>query len=71
MEQGLKALVERPTSDPLPREWAQALPEIPRDDWRKPYRYQFPGSKIPNEPEIISAGPDGIFGNEDDLSSQD
>ena len=70
-EQGLNALVARPTIEPLPLEWTQAFPEIPLDGWGKPYRYQFPGSKNPNDPEIISAGPDGIFGNEDDRSSQD
>lgn len=70
-EQGLKALVERPTAEPLPKEWVQQIPEIPRDPWGIPYRYFFPGTKNPNEPEIISAGPDGIFDTEDDLSSQD
>lgn len=70
-EQGLKALVERPTTEPLPEDWVQALPEIPLDPWENPYRYQMPGSKKDKEPELISAGPDGIFDNEDDLSSQD
>jgi general secretion pathway protein G len=70
-EQGLEALVKRPTTDPLAWEWVQALPEIPLDPWQNSYRYKFPGSKKENEPELIRAGPDGKFGTEDDLSSQD
>ena len=62
-----------PTDENLARVWrGPYLDEaVPADPWGNPYRYQFPGSKRPNEPEIISAGPDGILGNEDDLSSQD
>ena len=69
--QGLEALVERPTSAPLPEDWVQSYQEVPVDLWQKPYRYQFPGTKDPTRPEIISAGPDGVFGTEDDLSSQE
>ena len=69
--QGLKALVQKPNTSPIPRDWAQAFPEVPQDPWGNEYSYKFPGSKQPNEPEIVSNGPDGILGNEDDLSSQD
>lgn len=44
---------------------------LTKDPWGNPYTYKFPGSKKPNEPEVISNGPDGVSGNEDDLSSQD
>ena len=63
--------MKRPTKEPLPNEWVQAIPEVPLDPWLNPYRYQMPGSKKENEPELISAGPDGRFGTEDDKSSQD
>ena len=69
--QGLHALVEKPTTDPLPNKWVQTLSELPLDPWESPYRYQFPGTKNPNEPEIICAGPDRWFGTKDDLSSQE
>ena len=69
--QGLEALVRKPQSLPRPRDWVQSLPEMPKDIWGNPYTYKFPGSKKPNEPELISNGPDGVSGNEDDLSSQD
>ena len=69
--QGLEALVNKPSSSPIPRDWTQGPPEVPKDPWGNPYGYKFPGSKRPNEPELISNGPDGIYGNEDDMSSQD
>lgn len=68
--QGLKALVEKPVSEPLPAKWQQIMTTEPLDPWRKPYGYKFPGSKDPTQPELICAGHDGIFGNEDDFSSQ-
>ena len=69
--QGLKALVEKPTDDPIPVRWVQIMPKIPLDPWGNAYFYQFPGSKNPDMPEIISNGPDGIKGTGDDPSSQD
>ncbi len=70
-QQGLKALVEKPTTTPKPDDWTQVMSKVPMDPWRNPYGYKFPGSKNPAEFEIISKGPDGIEGNEDDRSSQD
>jgi general secretion pathway protein G len=69
--QGLKALVEKPSSAPKPARWSQIMKTESLDPWKNPYGYKFPGRKNANEPEIISKGKDGIEGNEDDLSSQD
>ncbi len=69
--QGLKALVEKPVSEPLPAKWQQIMITEPLDPWKTPYGYKFPGQKDPTKPELISAGQDGTFGNEDDVSSQD
>lgn len=69
--QGLKALVERPTSTPQPSQWVQVMKKIPPDPWGKPYGYRFPGKKHPNEFELYSSGPDGIDNTPDDISSQD
>ena len=68
--QGLEALVTRPTTSPIPRDWAQSVKEIPTDPWNIEYQYKMPGKDGANF-EIISAGPDKIFGTDDDLSSQD
>ena len=72
-DQGLEALYEKPTSAPRPRRWVQLVKKEEGlfDPWDTKYKYQFPGSKDPNIPEIISAGPDRKFGTEDDQSTQD
>ncbi len=69
-QQGLKALVEKPTGDPRPKRWVKLLDEVPLDPWQNSYGYKFPGSEDPSMFEIISKGADGIEGTEDDISSQ-
>ena len=70
-QQGLNALVEKPSSTPVPRRWVQVMSKIPTDPWDSPYIYKFPGKKRANEFEMISKGPDGMENTADDLSSQD
>ncbi len=72
-QQGLEALIEKPSSSPQPKRWSQILddPDKLIDPWDTKYEYKYPGSKDPSSPEIISAGPDKQFGTDDDLSSQD
>lgn len=71
--QGLEALLKKPTDAPRPRRWTKSLDseDALLDPWDTKYKYQFPGSKDPSRPEIISAGPDRTFGSDDDQSSQD
>jgi general secretion pathway protein G len=70
--QGLEALIKRPQSSPQPRDWVQPLEdeEALLDPWDTRYNYEYPGSKDPSRPGIMSAGPDKQFGSEDDMSSQ-
>lgn len=70
-QQGLKALVEKPTQEPRPRRWKQLQSKLQLDPWGNEYIYKYPGSKDPSRPEIISKGDDGVEGTEDDMSSQD
>jgi len=70
-EQGLSALVTKPTSNPVPRRYHPPMSKIPLDPWKQEYGYRFPGKKKATEPEIISKGTDGKEGTEDDLSNQD
>lgn len=70
-QQGLKALVEKPSSTPVPRRWVQVMSKIPADPWDSAYGYKFPGKKRANEFEMVSKGPDGMENTADDLSSQD
>ncbi len=69
--QGLKALVEKPSSTPVPRRWSQIMKKLPPDPWKAEYGYRFPGKKQANEFEMFSKGQDGVEGTADDLSSQD
>lgn len=70
-QQGLKALVEKPSGTPKPRDWVKISKSVPTDPWQNEYGYKYPGSKNPAEFELFSKGADGIQGTEDDKSSQD
>ncbi len=64
-EQGLKALVEKPTTPPIPPRWKKYLDKVPKDGWDREFIYISPGVKHPYE--LRSKGPDGEEGTEDDL----
>jgi len=70
-QQGLRALVEKPTSAPIPRMWSKVADKVPLDPWGNEYLYRYPGRKNPMDFEIISRGKDGQEGTDDDISSQD
>ena len=70
-QQGLSALVTKPTTTPMPRRWAQVMDKIPPDPWGHAYGYRFPGKKRADDFEIYSMGPDGLDNTSDDQSSQD
>lgn len=70
-QQGLKALVEKPTQEPRPRRWKQLQSKLQLDPWGNEYVYKYPGTKDASRPEIISKGDDGVEGTDDDMSSQD
>lgn len=58
-EQGLRALVEKPTLDPIPVNWPGGgyLDRTPKDPWGNDYVYKNPGQR--SEVEVISLGADG------------
>lgn len=70
-QQGLKALIEKPSSTPVPQSWTKLVTKVQVDPWGNEYGYKFPGRKDPTEFEIISMGADGVEGGETDYSSQD
>jgi general secretion pathway protein G len=65
-EQGLRALVEKPTGSPEPRNWNPDgyMPSVPKDPWDNPYDYSSPGITGPYD--LISYGADGREGGEND-----
>lgn len=69
-EQGLQALVSRPTVGPETPNWRATLDRLPKDPWGRPYQYLQPGLR--NEVDVISLGADGTpggTGENADLSS--
>ncbi len=68
-DQGLRALVERPGSDPAPHNWSQAFQELPLDPWHQPYLYQCPGTHNPDSFDVYSAGNDKKPGTADDIGN--
>ena len=61
-EQGLQALVAKPTSGAIPPNWRAYLDKLPADPWGKPYQYANPGLK--GEIDVYSFGADGVVGGE-------
>ena len=61
-EQGLQALVSKPTASPAPANWRPYLDKLPNDPWGHPYQYANPGVK--GEIDVYSLGADGVVGGE-------
>ena len=73
-EQGLHALIEKPTTGPAANGWKAGgyLEKMPKDPWGNPYQYLSPGIK--GEVDIISLGADGQpggSGEDADIGSWD
>ncbi len=68
-EQGLQALVQKPSGDPAPRNWR---PEgylqggkVPQDPWGEDYQYRSPGEHNTYSFDLWSFGADGKPGGTD------
>ncbi|MGH6628044.1 MAG: type II secretion system major pseudopilin GspG [Burkholderiaceae bacterium] len=61
-EQGLQALLVKPTAGPIPPNWKPYLEKLPNDPWGRPYQYLNPGVK--GEIDVMSFGADGQSGGE-------
>ena len=73
-DQGLQALVQRPTTQPTPNNWKQGgyLERLPQDPWGGDYQYLSPG--VHGEIDIFSFGADrarGGEGNNADIGNWD
>ena len=70
-EQGLKALIEKPTSTPEPLDWKGPYLKkrrVPLDPWKREYVYVSPGVHNAGDYDLSSYGPDGVEG-EDDITN--
>jgi len=61
-EQGLNALILKPTTEPVPANWKPYLDKLPNDPWGRAYQYMNPGIK--GEVDVLSFGADGQAGGE-------
>ena len=63
-DQGLEALVVKPSSDPVPNGWRQGgyLKKLRKDPWQRDYLYLSPGEH--SEVDIYSLGADGAEGGD-------
>ena len=61
-EQGLQALVTKPTTGAIPPNWKQYVPKLQNDPWNHPDQYANPGVK--GEIDVYSLGADGQPGGE-------
>ena len=68
-EQGIKALVEKPTTEPVPEKWSSLLEEEPKDPWQQPYKYAYPATKSKKAFDLWSVGKDGTDGTADDIGN--
>ncbi len=66
-QQGLEALIHRPTGTPAARNWNPQgyLKNLPVDPWGTPYQYLNPGVRAANGGyDLYSLGSDGVTGGD-------
>ena len=71
-EQGLQALLDKPTTSPIPPNWKPGgyIERLPKDPWGGAYQYLSPG--VHGEIDVFSYGADGApggDGNDADIGS--
>ncbi len=71
--QGLQALISKPSTTPVPRNWngpyLKNRRTVPADPWQGEYVYRYPGQLNPNGYDIICYGSDGQPGGADEFSA--
>jgi general secretion pathway protein G len=71
-EQGLQALIVRPTTPPASELWKGPYlqpPVVRKDSWGHDFIYVNPGTHDTNGYDLFSVGPDGIPGTKDDIGN--
>lgn len=62
-DQGLEALVSKPSGSPEPRNWKQYMDRLPKDPWGNDYQYLSPGVK--GDIDVFSLGADARPGGDE------
>ncbi|HOE12481.1 MAG TPA: type II secretion system major pseudopilin GspG [bacterium] len=64
---GLRDLVEQPS---YAKNWrGPYIEDIPLDPWGNAYLYEYPGKRNPQGFDLVSMGPDGRSGGDDDITN--
>ena len=61
-QQGLDALVAKPSGNPPAPNWSQYVQKLPSDPWNQPYQYLSPGQH--GEYDVYTLGKDGQPGGD-------
>ena len=71
-DEGLGALVNNPQITNWRGPYLKSI-NVPLDPWSNEYKYNYPSELTGSEflYDIISAGPDAVFGNNDDVTNHD
>ena len=69
--EGLRALIEKPAALPEGSQWERFLDEsiVPNDPWGREYVYRCPGTVNTDGYDLLSLGPDGQEGTDDDVGN--
>ena len=70
--QGLKALVVKPTTPPVPVNWKGSYlssKKVPLDPWKNAYIYKCPGTHNPESYDLSSNGPSGTSGDKGSITN--
>lgn len=73
-EQGLAALLQKPTLEPVPNNWNGPYLKkkaLPKDPWGREYIYRFPGNHNTEGYDLSSSGPDGVESADDIVNWQE
>ncbi len=69
-DEGLEALLTSPSNAKVARRWkGPYLKKKPLDPWGNEYVYRFPGKRGGKAYDLLSYGPDGEEGGEDDIAN--
>lgn len=78
-DEGLEVLLQAPDDERLARKWAGPYidgNQLPLDPWGNEFEYEYDAAEAGSDtvqedfPRIVSAGPDGQLGTEDDVSNR-
>lgn len=64
-EQGIAALVTKPSADPVPQDWQGYLSHLPEDPWGHAYQYTNNDGTI----TVLSEGPNGKAGGAGEITN--